>query len=89
MLKIQICWSILKHFDYSNELEIKNNKDSFAINFQAGEALELSADAQEFLQRIYTFAVKTAAEGEDPMEKLFQSAPEIPLPQFKVRNLTL
>lgn len=46
MLKIQICWSILKHFDYNHELDINSNRDSFAIHYEEGEALELSNDAQ-------------------------------------------
>lgn len=71
MLKIQICWNILKYFDYNHELEINNNRDSFAIKYEEGEALELTFNAQEFLQRIYTFALKTASEDEDPMLKLF------------------
>jgi mitochondrial Rho GTPase 1 len=81
MLKIQICWNILKHFDYNADLEIRNNQDSFAMKFEEGEALELSNDAVTFLQRIYTFAVKSAEEGEgdSAMEKLFEPAPEIPL----------
>lgn len=45
MLKIQICWSILRHFDYNHELEIESTKDSFAIRFGMGEVLELSAHA--------------------------------------------
>lgn len=39
MLKIQICWSILRHFDYNLELEINSNRDSFAIRFEEGESL--------------------------------------------------
>ena len=56
MLKIQICWNILKHFDYNNDIEIRDTGDGFAINFGEGESLELSQDALDFLQKIFTFA---------------------------------
>lgn len=58
MLKIQICWSILRYFDYNNDLEIKNVSDSFVIKYEEGETLELSNHALDFLHRIYIFAQK-------------------------------
>lgn len=53
MLKIQICWSILRHFDYDNSLEIFNNPDSFVIDYDAGQSLELSDHVITFLNKIY------------------------------------
>ena len=60
MLKIQICWNILKHFDYNNDIEIRDTGDGFAISFGEGESLELSQDALDFLQKIYAFAERSA-----------------------------
>ena len=60
MLKIQICWNILKHFDYNQDIEIRDNGDGFAICFKDGEGLEISSDALGFLQKIYTFAVRSS-----------------------------
>ena len=56
MLKIQICWNILKYFNYNHELEIRGDQDGFAIKVEDGEGLELSNDAINFLQKIYTYA---------------------------------
>lgn len=71
MLKIQICWSILRHFDYNDQLEIKNVGDTFIIRYEEGESLELAPQALNFLHKAYTFAQKTRGEKESPMEKLF------------------
>lgn len=31
MLKIQICWSILRHFQYDDQLRLRVNTDNFAL----------------------------------------------------------
>lgn len=36
MLKIQICWNILKYFNYNHDLEIKGDQDGFAIKIEDG-----------------------------------------------------
>lgn len=67
MLKIQICWSILRHFDYDNSLDIFNSSDSFVIDYDAGQSLELSSNVINFLNKIYEFAHKITPHGENPM----------------------
>lgn len=69
MLKIQICWSILRHFDYNNQLEIRAFEDSFVIDYAAGESLELSPHVLDFLHKAYVFAQK--ADPRHPMQRLF------------------
>lgn len=75
MLKIQICWSILRHFDYDNNLEITSFDDSFLIDYAAGEALQLAPHVQEFLHRAYVFAQK--ADPLAPMQRLFEPSPSV------------
>jgi hypothetical protein len=38
MLKIQICWSILRYFNYDDQLKIKVNKSYSAINEKDGDS---------------------------------------------------
>lgn len=87
MLKIQICWSILRHFDYNNQLQIKALDDSFVIHYQNGESLELSPNVLDFLHRIYVFAQK--ADPQNPMKRLFEPSHSIYLKEFLEENLSL
>lgn len=32
MLKIQICWSIVRHFNYNDNLRININTDNFIVD---------------------------------------------------------
>ena len=64
MLKIQICWSILRYFGYDDNLNLTTSLDSFAIDYDKGESLELSSAALDFLQRIYTFGQTHSSRGE-------------------------
>lgn len=88
MLKIQICWNILKYFNYNHELEIRGDRDGFAIKVEDGQGLELSNDTINFLQKIYMYASKSCEEDE-VMMKLFEPAPDLPIPQFAAKNISL
>lgn len=60
MLKIQICWSILRYFNYDDNLRIKINHNYFTVNEMAGESVELNSDAINFLMDIYNISKKSA-----------------------------
>lgn len=57
MLKIQICWSILRYFNYGDDLRIRINYDSSVLGPSA-PPVELSSDAINFLIRIYGVSKK-------------------------------
>jgi hypothetical protein len=39
MLKIQICWSILRYFNYNDNLELYPTNEDFIYDENAGETL--------------------------------------------------
>ena len=57
MLKIQICWSILRYFNYGDDLRIRIKYDSSVLGPSAAP-VELSSDAINFLIRIYGVSKK-------------------------------
>lgn len=89
MLKIQVCWSILRYFNYNDGLEINPTTENFIFDESIGESLEVSQQAIGFLERIYTFSVASKGENQTPMEFLFSCAPYFPLEEFKEENITL
>jgi len=55
-MKIQICWTILRNFNYDDKLELKEVlfKDELIINKDSGQSVELSGKALDFLRNCFT-----------------------------------
>lgn len=61
MLKIQICWSILRYFHYDDKLRLRPVHDYFVLDQSAGESVELSSEAINFLIKVYLIAKKNVS----------------------------
>ncbi|CAM6001494.1 unnamed protein product [Sphagnum balticum] len=54
MLNIHICWSILRHFGYNEELKLLPVKDRFAdYRKESGSSIELRKRPTKFLKAVY------------------------------------
>ncbi|KAL4491433.1 hypothetical protein ABPG72_008089 [Tetrahymena utriculariae] len=53
LIKMQICWAILRHFNYDDKLELDKKlfKDQLIVNQDYGQTVELSGKARLFLTR--------------------------------------
>ncbi|KAL4442838.1 hypothetical protein ABPG74_010727 [Tetrahymena malaccensis] len=53
LIKMQICWAILRHFNYDDKLELDKKlfKDQLIVNQEQGQTVELSGKARLFLTR--------------------------------------
>lgn len=54
MLSIHICWSILRHFHYNDQMKLIAISDRFAnYEEETGSSIELKERAVNFLKTIY------------------------------------
>ena len=77
--KMEICWSILRHFGYQNDLRIRQSlwDDQTIENSELANArsFELKRNAIEFLGKLYHNDTYKGVFDQSSVERIFKSSP--------------